>query len=61
MTVKENLTKELDAMLAQAMKQPGVAEVMAVYAQSRPASESAEEARQSLKAQWVYQSTNATT
>lgn len=48
--------KELAEMIARAMEQPGVAEIMAIYEVARQASDAAQESMP--RPQWVYQSTN---
>lgn len=59
MAQTENLSNELDALVAEAMQQPGVADVMAVYGQLQQADQSARETMQSLRAHWQYQSSNS--
>lgn len=59
MSAQDNLAAELNALLSEAMKQPGVADAIGAYAQAREAAASADEVNQSLKAHWVYQSSNS--
>lgn len=50
--------KDVNELLARAMQQPGVAEVMAIYEGSRDVTANAQKSMNSLQPQWVYQSTN---
>jgi hypothetical protein len=56
---KEDAAKqELARMVEQAMQQPGVADVMAMFDATRQANEALQQSMHSLQPQWVYQSTN---
>jgi hypothetical protein len=55
---QKEAAKELNELLAKAMEQPGVADVMRVYESIRGPADSARETINSLRPQWVYQTTN---
>ncbi len=57
MTEKDTL-RELNDLIARAMEQPGVTDVMRVYEEARAATEPAQQAMNLLRQQWVYQSTD---
>lgn len=59
-TMKSNdkLQSELEAMIVQAMQQPGVAEVAQAYSDVKSLADSAEVARQSDQLQWVALATD---
>ena len=54
----EQTAKELAEMVARAMEQPGVADVMAIYEAARQAGQAAHDGMQSLQPQWICQSTD---
>lgn len=59
MTTRKTADQEVADILARAMEQPGVAEVMAIYGATREASEAAQETMQSLQPHWTYQASNS--
>lgn len=61
MAKRDAADRELAEMLARAMQQPGVADVMAIFEASRRTSEAAQESMQSLQPQWLYQASNTST
>lgn len=54
----EQTAKELAEMVARAMEQPGVADLMAIYEAARQAGQAAQDGMQSLQPQWICQSTD---
>jgi hypothetical protein len=51
--------KELSDLLAQAMQQPGVADLMSIYEAARQTTDAAQGSMGSLQPQWLYQVTNS--
>ena len=59
MAKMEAAEKELGELLAQAMQQPGVADVMSIYETARQTTDAAQGSMGSLQPQWLYQVTNS--
>lgn len=51
--------KEVNELLEQAMKQPGVAEVVELYASQQPAIQAHERAQEALAPRWVISSSTS--
>lgn len=54
-----DLDQEVKLLLEQAMKQPGVAEVMASYGAQQPAISAHDQAQHAVATKWVYSSSNS--
>lgn len=50
--------KQVNDLLARAMEQPGVADVMAIYRDAQQTTDAAQASMGPLQPQWVYQATN---
>jgi len=55
-----NLDQEVQRLLDEAMKQPGVAEVMEAYAVQQPAIAAHTQAQHAVAPKWVYSTSSST-